>query len=120
MPQKVRFARVLRVAGMSYGVAVDKSGRHWRGFFSNRTPQQVWQDAQLASVGLCAVCGDRVYEGWECAREGIDLCPRCVRLPRRSKVRVVAEATEEEWQQLTREFVENARPDQPGRHSSSG
>lgn len=111
-PRRIRvveFVRVLRRKGMKFGHAVDKAGKRWRGFFSNRTAEQIRQTAHLGSVGLCRCCGTRVYEGWECENDHKDLCLGCIRLPAAEKIFMVDDVSNDEWESIVKEFYRNAR-----------
>lgn len=99
------FVRILRLEGMKRGLAVDKSGKLWEGFFSGRTDEEIRLTGVLGSVGLCFCCGDRVHEGWQCCNVPRDLCDNCVLLPAQDRIFVVKEPIDEEtWKRLKKEF----------------
>jgi hypothetical protein len=115
----VIFVRRLRTTNMRYGIAVDKAGKRWRGFYSNKTPDEVRATASLGSVGLCLSCGNRVYEGWECLKDRRDVCVNCVVDPPEAKNFVIEQASEEEWATLQKEFYRNAHFNHERRDGSS-
>jgi hypothetical protein len=95
----IQFVRVLRCKGMKYGLAVDAEGNRWRGFFTKHSAEIVRQNGNLGPVGLCAVCGARVYNGWECKSLKQDACADCVTMPPN-----IPDASSEEYKAAEREF----------------
>lgn len=116
--RKVTFVRILRTKEMKFGVAVDKAGKRWRGFYSNRTEDEVIRTADLGAVGLCMLCRDRVYQGWTCLNDGRDICAGCIKLPHKDKIFVVKPLTDEEWESSQKDFFRNEHFDHQRRDES--
>ena len=101
----IPFVRILRLEGWERGLAVDRSGKIWQGFTSNRTDDEIRLTGVLGSVGLCFCCLSRVYQGWECINHKRDSCDDCIVLPPPNKIFVIKEPiTEELWNWLIKEF----------------
>lgn len=116
----IRFVRQLRLAHWKRGLAVDRSGKRWRGFSSGRTGADVLHSGFLGGVGLCSSCGDRVFEGWECIDSRKDLCDGCALLPDHEHVFVVETGTEREWRKLRKEFFRHGNFGHQRRNKNSG
>lgn len=99
----VSFVRLVRTKEMKFGVALDVAGKRWRGFFAQKTAEEIYHSATLGPVGLCFVCGDRVYEGWECVNFRQDACRHCVQMPPQDRIIVLESPSDEEWMAILKE-----------------
>jgi hypothetical protein len=106
--RRITFTRLLRMECMRYGVAVDKAGKRWRGFYATRTATEVLYSGDLGDIGLCRVCRSRVYQGWTCLNDARDLCESCVQPPPENKLFVVENLSNDDWERLMKEFFRHA------------
>jgi len=101
---QIILVRVLRTAEMQLGIAVDADGKRWRGFQARGDHEMIRLSGDLGPVGLCCVCGERVFCGWECLSERKDACLDCVSL---AADRIFVMTGEKDWLTLEQEFWTN-------------
>jgi hypothetical protein len=101
---RVKFIRLIREISQKRGLAIDSSGKLWRGFFAKSKPWEI-RLGNTSGAGFCFCCNMFIFEGWESCgeKEGVnrDLCDSCVSLPR---IIIVDPKSEDEWKQLLKEF----------------
>jgi len=94
----------MRQQGQKRGLAIDKAGKLWRGFFAECKSWELRFGITQGS-GHCFCCDSLLLEGWESCNEaeGVtrDLCDNCLILP---NITIVAPESEDEWTQILREF----------------
>lgn len=104
--QTIPFVSVVRFKGMKRGLALDKAGKRWRGFTTDRSDEAIRLSGVLGSVGLCWCCRGRVHAGWESLDDQPrrDLCDSCVSAP---PAFVIENRTE--WRQIAFKFRKRKR-----------
>ena len=109
----IRFVRLLRNEGMKFGYGIDQAGKLWGGFTTDWDHHRIYQEGRLGPVGLCFVCGGRVFSGWTCFSEKKDftrdVCTSCILMPAQEKVFVTefdltTEQGNKDWDRLAKIF----------------